>query len=451
MQGDITRNTFDRTKHYSRVVMQQGRVQLDADWNELNAIVGHFLRTLARDVYGSYGGPTNSGFKITVTSDGHDFEIGSGHLYVDGLLCENDGRPKEDGTEVPVTYKNQEHYPIESEPLPTGRFIAYLDVWERYVSALQDPAIREKALGGPDTAARAQILWQVRLWDTEPLPVMTGTPPALNKIKWAELALSWRSNRGLLKVKVNTDTAAYQDPCIQSPSAGYRGAENHLYRIEVHTGGTADGTATFKWSRDNGSVVAGWSGVDGNDLLVDTARGFHANQWVELLDDTCELLARPGTLVQVVTVEADRITIDPATAKGSINRSHFKRNPRVRGWDQQATEELTLAEADRAIPIEEIDTTTDPDEWLALEDGILVQFLKAPEGQDHTYRTGDYWLVAARVATGNVEWPVVQTDGKRTPKALPPHGIDHVYAPLALLDRDLLGGLSLKVDWLNPT
>ena len=52
MQGDFSRNTFDPTKHFSRVLMQQGRVQLDADWNELNAIVFHYLRTLARDVYG---------------------------------------------------------------------------------------------------------------------------------------------------------------------------------------------------------------------------------------------------------------------------------------------------------------------------------------------------------------------------------------------------------------
>ena len=32
--GDFTRTTFDPTHHYSGVRMQQGRVQLDADWNE---------------------------------------------------------------------------------------------------------------------------------------------------------------------------------------------------------------------------------------------------------------------------------------------------------------------------------------------------------------------------------------------------------------------------------
>ena len=38
MKGDFSRITFDPKKHYSRVLMQQGRVQLDADWNEQAAI-----------------------------------------------------------------------------------------------------------------------------------------------------------------------------------------------------------------------------------------------------------------------------------------------------------------------------------------------------------------------------------------------------------------------------
>lgn len=33
-RGDFTRDTFTPEKSYSRVLMQQGRVQVDADWNE---------------------------------------------------------------------------------------------------------------------------------------------------------------------------------------------------------------------------------------------------------------------------------------------------------------------------------------------------------------------------------------------------------------------------------
>ena len=39
MGGDYTRFTFDPKKHYAGVLKQQGRVDLDADWNELVEIM----------------------------------------------------------------------------------------------------------------------------------------------------------------------------------------------------------------------------------------------------------------------------------------------------------------------------------------------------------------------------------------------------------------------------
>ena len=67
MPGDFSRDTFDSRKHFSRVLMQQGRVQLDADWNEQTAIFLHYLRTLAKDLMGPYAGPADDvdrGFEI---------------------------------------------------------------------------------------------------------------------------------------------------------------------------------------------------------------------------------------------------------------------------------------------------------------------------------------------------------------------------------------------------
>jgi len=79
MKGDFTRDTFDPHHHFSRVLMQQGRVQLDADWNEQTSILLHYLRTLARDVLGAAAGPASDlGFEIITaatvpgTGDGSD-------------------------------------------------------------------------------------------------------------------------------------------------------------------------------------------------------------------------------------------------------------------------------------------------------------------------------------------------------------------------------------------
>ncbi len=56
MKGDFTRDLFDPTKHYSGVLMQQGRVQLDADWNEQDSIQRYRTEVEARDLIGASGG-----------------------------------------------------------------------------------------------------------------------------------------------------------------------------------------------------------------------------------------------------------------------------------------------------------------------------------------------------------------------------------------------------------
>ena len=92
MKGDFSRQTFAARKHYTGVLMQQGRVQLDADWNEQGAIVRYRNETEAIDVIGGCGAPIHAaGFEIT--TDGKTLFIGPGRYYVDGLLAENDAGP----------------------------------------------------------------------------------------------------------------------------------------------------------------------------------------------------------------------------------------------------------------------------------------------------------------------------------------------------------------------
>src|ERR1700748_2726710 len=81
MKGDFTRDSFDPLKDFTRVLMQQGRVQLDADWNEQVSIFWQFLRTFTRDLVGPFGGPAqNCGFQIISAGDfplGDDSQIGT--------------------------------------------------------------------------------------------------------------------------------------------------------------------------------------------------------------------------------------------------------------------------------------------------------------------------------------------------------------------------------------
>jgi len=98
MGSDISRYTFERTKHFSQVVMQQGRVQLDADWNEQQDILKHRIETQTVDLVGQNGVPQiGGGFKVTFTHDGNDLLISPGRIYVDGIMCELD-----EGTHVAI-------------------------------------------------------------------------------------------------------------------------------------------------------------------------------------------------------------------------------------------------------------------------------------------------------------------------------------------------------------
>ena len=162
MKGDFSRDTFSPRKHYNAVLMQQGRVQVDADWNEQHAIDRHRIEKEARDLIGPAGGRAgDAGFEIRV-HNGETLSIGSGDLYIDGILCQN---------EEPVLLEEQPDLPgtraidlFEGDP-EVG--LVFLDVWEQHVTGLEDEGIREVALGGPDTATRSRTVWQVKVLPVE--------------------------------------------------------------------------------------------------------------------------------------------------------------------------------------------------------------------------------------------------------------------------------------------
>ncbi len=52
MSSDISRQRFNPTNDFSSVLMQQGRVQLDADWNEGNDILDRHWRSETIDIIG---------------------------------------------------------------------------------------------------------------------------------------------------------------------------------------------------------------------------------------------------------------------------------------------------------------------------------------------------------------------------------------------------------------
>ncbi|MBE7169301.1 MAG: hypothetical protein INR73_01860 [Williamsia sp.] len=423
MPGDFSRKTFQRRKHYSGVLMQQGRVLLDGDWNEQLDIQQYRIRKETNDVIGACGVPKKGdSFRIGVAANGTDLTIHPGHMWVGGLLCE---------LENPApTYFNQPYYPLPdstyftsiptsppgsplSPPHPQlkdGTYIVYIDAWQREINYLDDPLIQEVALGDADTTARLQTVWQVKL-------LAAGNPAATCKTDLT----AWNNLVAPLTGKLNVRTQPADpgsDPCLLPPRAGYRRLENQLYRVEVQKGGNRAGT-TFKWSRDNASVETTIEKVQGSILTVasmgrDEVLGFANGQWVEIADEVSSLNSTPRQLSKILSIDPARLTITlsaPPAISTTGNRLKLRR------WDQS-----TAAGADGLAATAG---------WLDLEDGIQVKF------SEGTYRAGDYWLVPARTATGEVEWPPYEIPNL-FPQEQAPRGVYHHYCKLAMLQ--VLGG-----------
>lgn len=470
MRGDFTRFTFDPAKHYSRVLFQQGRVQLDADLNALSDIMRYHLRTLTRHLIGPHAGPAGEecGFEL-ITAETIDVEdridaleldperrkllkselgkkgqpgkhnilIAPGSYYVNGILVRN---------ERAILYTEQPGYPYsgtltldELNKIGNRGFLVYLDVWEEHVTYLDDDLIREVSLGGPDTCSRAKVVWQVKV-----LPA----PDGAKDFDATAIETLPASGNARLRARARLDKVP-TELCVIPPESRYRGAENQLYRVEVHRGSTASGEgATFKWSRDNGSVVFPIRKfANGSATLEhlgrDERQSLVEGDWVEIIDDDMMMRGEAGPLAEVTKIERDDLKVTLEIAPGPVAAPNYDsstptaKHAVLRRWDHKGDHALGGALAIEGHADGEVGKQT----WIELEDGVQVWF-----SSNATYLSGDYWLIPARTATGDVEWPPEldatgrpkMVDGNPLGAARFPDGVHHAYAPLLL--RAVAGG-----------
>jgi uncharacterized protein DUF6519/parallel beta helix pectate lyase-like protein len=424
MAGDYTRFTFKPEHDHSTVFMQQGRVQVDADWNELAEVVYRRLRAETVDIMGRCAVPRNpgaapgdvpTGFLIQAAAG--SFTIGIGRAYVDGLLAENRGRrplaafePIWDepiGTQ-PTPYTDQPYRVDVTDPAGAGPHLFYLDVWDREVTAVENAGLVDPAVG-VDTATRLQTVWQVRT-----LQVGAGVTCATD---WSTVQAWVDLTRpsGARLTTADIGTPASTDPCLVLPSGGYRGIDNRLYRIEIHDAGT------IKWSRTNAAVAARVTGAVGGSAAApvvpvetighDAILRFHPGDWIELVDRKRELDGNPGIVVKIAPDGVDgvrlELRLEAVTAPVFTQLTALGAETRVRRWDTRPGDASALIPFVSGTPIN-------------LEDGVQVTVDVVAPG---VARTGDYWIFTARAADASVE----------VLDHAPPRGIRHHYCRLAVL------------------
>jgi len=437
MKGDFSRSTFDKSKHYSKVKMQQGRVQVDADWNEQVDIQSyHNIATLS-DVIGQSGTSDKDAFRLQVS--GSTYSIGKGRYYVGGLVAEND-ESISDG----IKWQQEHNLPSREGvlagqssvrgmvlPKDDGYYIAFLELWEHHLTSLEEPEMKEPALGGPDTSTRVKTIWQVKLlYAGTTRPSISENQDNLSTLfsvpDWAALT---DTNVGKLSARAKPVERKKDDLCAIPLSAGYSGLENQLYRVEIHTAAEPGKEATFKFAKNNATTVAKISKITGDKISIgttgkDASLGFADGKIGEIIDDRYEMWGLPGIL--------GRLSVDPANSSMlifkpedglTIKETDFPStyNPKIRMWERKETVKIP----------------SDNDGFIPLEHGIQIKF-------DNTvpYRSGDYWLIPARSfmlnksslteesTLGDILWP---KDNAKNPQFVSSQRVPHKVWPLSLL------------------
>ena len=264
MTSDLARVTYDPSRHYQGVVAQQGRVSLEADWNEAQAISREQTETRTLDLVGPAASPDH-GYRIepVVTDDGSatgDLWIRRGTAYVGGQRV---------SLSSDVCYSSQPDWrdyagdPLWLDPaIPDEPHeLIYLMLREQEVSAVEDPALRDVALGGPDTSQRLRLLQRVVRYPTT-APSWEDAWEQLIGERWdaSGFRLEKRSRRleACARLQVaGTPAEGQEQPADQGT---YLGPNNQLIRVQVSRIDD-DGTPFLVWGYDNASFMYRLSSV----------------------------------------------------------------------------------------------------------------------------------------------------------------------------------------------
>lgn len=415
MKGDFSRSSFDAKKHYCGVRLQQGRVQLDADWNEQVDIQLQQRECERRDLVGVNAAPdTATGFAITLAGTDAaplasaelippDVTIESGRRYVDGMLCIN---------ETDLQFSAQPDFPgAEEHRLATKgeHLLVYLEVWQHHISAREDPTLREVALDGLDTTTRIKTIAQVKFW-TIPDAAQPGETQTIDKV--------FDRFRAVVQQKKGELTA--------HKSARGTIPQNQLYRVEIHQ--VENDQVYCKWSRENGAVAYAVKEIIANGASVDLDLSdvkaqqldLRIDDWVEITSNDDALNGYAGVLGKVLYLQPDiqRVTVEPLSPLSSRDPETCRTIRCVlQRWDQKGSNSQPLDQGRVPVSFEQA---------LTLEHGIEVQFSRG------AYAVGDYWLIPARANLRQGRGDILPPADQRQP----PAGIIRHFAPLAILQHN---------------
>ncbi len=410
MAGDRARVSYDPTRKWRGLVAQQGRVTVEADWNEAAAIGAERDRLTTLDVVGPAGTP-DGGYSVTAVPAGSpapatpgDLQIGPGTLYLGGERLDLDAA---------VTYSAQPDW-LDSSTDPlwvppavpdadgTGNELVYLLATEQQVSAVEDPALADVALGGPDTMARQRLLQHF---------VRQATKAGDCAGAWAEITDSL-SGQGLTfdpaSMRIGSAAALQVSftnepgpPSLCQPVAtgGYLGAENQLIRVMV-TSIDGDGVPSIVWGFDNAAFIYRLQSA-----TYDSAAGVTT---ITLASSPVDSYHYPA-LGQAVELLRDAVQLTPddyiASAAGittTLTSAYDPTQQQLAIAGQPPADYLSAATPQLYLRVWQATVAAPGDQAIPLGDTGLAVTLST--GGD-SFHIGDFWLFALRPIEPTIVYP----------------------------------------------
>ncbi|MDY7090504.1 MAG: hypothetical protein SYR96_36120 [Actinomycetota bacterium] len=306
----------------------------------------------------------------------------AGRYYVAGLPC----------VQVDDVLYSDQADPNDEELTPPGpgeirHDTVYLDAWTEPVTFVQDPAIREVALGGPDTSTRERVRHRVRV-------AQGGTTPTGDGTGFGRM----------------------------STEGTYTAEANRLYLVEIDRPGDI-GTATFRWSQENAAVVARVIEPvppKSTVVTVEDASAFHPGDLILLRK---EFGAERHTVHQVT---GNQITLAEPTG-AQLARLRGANRP---GFDTFSMADRPMVQRWDGFGVPIVADTDDETVSAAtpLSDGVLVRF------SGDRMLAGDYWSFTTRHLAADDpdggDTHIERLDFAR------PQGVRHHYATLAVITRN---------------
>ncbi len=407
--------------------MQQGRVTVEADWNEAQLIASEETRLEALDFVGPAGTPDN-GYAISLVPSSFDFNIGAGIMYVGGMRAwlpqglEYSQQAQNDW----MDWSNDASWVPIPDAAPTSNEYIYLFLREQEVSAVEDSDLKDVALGGPDTAQRTRLVQHVVRLNT------TGTdcPSALAAAQttWAGEGFTLDPDNSVASfAQLQVGFVPPSTPptsCDPTAQSGYLGADNQLIRVQV-----SDAKASpqcLLWGYDDASFLYGITVTSATSVKlqsapVDAEHIPQSGQVVEILMAAAQLsngqyVAAPTG--QIFTLGASaydpdtRILTLPSSLTVALYGDGTKTNP--------SPAQVFLRVWQGTLPI-----TPGTPQTLGTTG---VQVTLTSTNTNNVFRSGDYWMFAVRPALPTLVYPERYASNPQ-----PPDGPREWICPLAVI------------------